>query len=189
MAVTATLQTRLPVNLGAVSVFTTEHKELVNVLCSLTASPEEMLSHHALTAQGSHDKTCDWGAVLVATDDGCTLEIKFVNSYEQGKAATARFADEQLLILDGEGGIVIGMACHMDRSSFFNSINNQYKSIKSCYNVMFGEYMDMSSLREEPAINHCSFRTSSQATALDCSIALVRARGSTRLWKKHALTY
>jgi hypothetical protein len=49
-----------------------------------------------------------------------------VNSYEQGKAATARFADEQLLILDGEGGIVIGMACHMDRSSFFNSINNQY---------------------------------------------------------------
>jgi hypothetical protein len=106
MACTATLQTRLPVNLEAVSVFSKEHKELVNVLCSLTASPEEMLSHHASTAQGSHDTALDWGAALVATaDDRCTLEIKFVNSYEQGKAATARFADEQLLLLDGEGGL------------------------------------------------------------------------------------
>jgi hypothetical protein len=76
MACTATLQTRLPVNLEAVSVFPKEHKELVNVLCSLTASPEEMLSHHASTAQAGHDVAGGWRAESVATgDDYCRLEI------------------------------------------------------------------------------------------------------------------
>jgi hypothetical protein len=131
MACTATLQTRLPVNLEAVSVFPKEHKELVNVLCSLTASLEEMLSHHASTAQAGHDVAGGWRAESVATgDDYCRLEIKFVNSYEQGKAATARFADEQLFLLDGEGGIVIGMVCHMDRSFVFQ-FNQQSIQVKS----------------------------------------------------------
>ena len=134
MACTATLQTRLLVNLEAVSVFPKEHKEMVDVLCSLTASPEEMLSHHASTVQRLHDTDWDWGAALVAPVDACcTLEITLQSSYEQGKAATARFAEEQLFLLDGEGGIVIGMACNMDGSSF----NNQCKSSRV---VMFGEY-------------------------------------------------
>ena len=70
---------------------------------------------------------------MAPVDTCCILEIIFQSSYEQGKAATARFAEEQLFPLDGEGGIVIGMACNMDGSSF----NNPCKSSRV---VMFGEY-------------------------------------------------
>ena len=60
MACTARLQTRLLVNLEAVSVFPKEHKEIVDALCNMTASPEEMLSHLASTVHCPHDTDWDW---------------------------------------------------------------------------------------------------------------------------------